>query len=150
MSSTGARTRAWAPLLFALGIRFVGARVARLLAAAFPDIAALMAASVEELVAIDEIGPKVAASVLQFFQHEENRRRIEVLRQAGRAVSSASKVRLQPRFRESDSPVAGKTIVLTGTLERDDQGRRKKASSRHSVLESAARYLARPTIWWRA
>lgn len=98
-------------LLFALGIRFVGQRVGRILAEHFGDLDSLIAADGEQLEAVPEIGPKVAASVMQFFADEHNRQRLETLRAAGVSLT-------QPRAEAAseDSPVAGKTIVLTGAL----------------------------------
>jgi DNA ligase (NAD+) len=112
-------------LLFALGIRFVGARVGRLLAEAFGHLDALASANEETLVAVDEVGPKVAASVLRFFADEHNQRRIETLRSAGVSFE-------QPRTEVAeDSPWSGKTIVLTGTLE---QMTRSDAKARLEAL----------------
>ena len=85
--------------------------MARLLATALPDIDAVMAADEEELVAIEEVGPKVAASVQAFFANPHNRERIETLRAAGMKLTedvTASS--------EQEQPLAGKTVVLTGTL----------------------------------
>lgn len=113
--------RTLAQLLFALGIRFVGVRVAKLLAEHFGHLDPLMGASPDALEGIDEVGPKVAASVRRFFADEHNQRRIEVLRAAGVCFE-------QPKAEavEADSPFADKTIVLTGTLEQMARGEAKK------------------------
>ena len=105
------KQRPLAHLLFALGIRFVGARVARLLAEACGDLDTLQRASADALEAIDEVGPKVAASLRRFFDDEHNQHRIEALRASGLCF-------VQPKTEEpvADSPFAGKTVVLTGTL----------------------------------
>jgi DNA ligase (NAD+) len=99
-------------LLFGLGIRFVGERAALLLARHFGHLAALAAAPVEELEAIYEIGPVVARSVRDWFDHEENQRVVARLEQAGVRMAEDS----------AASPVAqtlkGQQFVLTGTLER--------------------------------
>ena len=110
---THSRERGLARLLFGLGIRHVGERVAALLAARYGTITALAAASTEELAEINEIGPVIAESVCQFFANEENRHTIERLRAAG--------VRLEvmtPADTGTASPqvLAGKVFVLTGTL----------------------------------
>ncbi len=70
-------------VLFALGIRFVGETVAKKLAAKFSTIDLLAKASLEELIAVDEIGEKIAISVQNYFQEPENHRIIEKLKQAG-------------------------------------------------------------------
>lgn len=97
-------------LIVGLGIRFVGSVAAADLARHFGSLDAIMAASEAELVAIDGIGPVVAASVVQFFGREENRRVVEKLRAAGLRLTAGA-----PRQRASDG-LAGKTFVLTGTL----------------------------------
>jgi DNA ligase (NAD+) len=110
-------------LLFALGIRFVGARVGRILADHFGDLDPLLAASSEELEEIPEVGPKVAESVLRFFGDEHNQRRLATLREAGITTT-------QPQAEVVESPLAGKTVVLTGTLvemTRDDAKRQLEA-----------------------
>jgi DNA ligase (NAD+) len=100
-------------LLYAVGIRFVGERVATLLAEHFGALEAVAAASAEELEAVEEVGPKVAGSVVAFFADAANRARIERLRAAG--VRTTALRRRQPR---GDSPLSGKTVVLTGALDR--------------------------------
>lgn len=98
-------------LLHAIGIRFVGERVARILADHFLHLDSLMAADRARLEQLDEIGPKVADSVATFFEDEDNRARIEALRGHGVKLTQP-----EPEVASSDSPVAGKKIVLTGTL----------------------------------
>jgi len=97
-------------LIFALGIRHVGERAAKLLAARFGSIDRLAGATEEELTAIPDIGPKIAASVVDFFVTPENRRVIERLAAAGVSMQAAAVAGPQP--------LAGKTFVLTGALER--------------------------------
>jgi DNA ligase (NAD+) len=106
------RERGLARLLFALGIRFVGERVGRLLAEAFESLEELIAADEEKLVALPEVGPKVAASVLAFFSHPRNCERIERLREAGVQLFS----RRAAVAEDEDRPLGGKIVVLTGTL----------------------------------
>lgn len=96
-------------LIYALGIRHVGERAAKVLAEHFADLDRLMRASYEELVAIPEIGPTIAESVITFFAQEQNRRIVEKLKAAG-VNTTASGAAGGPR------PLAGKTFVLTGTL----------------------------------
>ncbi len=103
--------RTLANLLFALGIRFVGVRVAKILAEHFRHLDRLIAASPEELQAIDEIGPKVAASIRLFFEDPHQSQRIEALRAAGVSFEQPGDDSVR-----SDSVLSGKTLVLTGTL----------------------------------
>lgn len=97
--------------LFALGIRFVGERVAAILAEHYDSIDQLVRAEPAELEEIPEIGSKVAESIVIFFQQEENLRVVEKLRDAG--VSLEAKRR---RPRAGGGPLGGKQFVLTGTL----------------------------------
>ncbi|BCJ87129.1 NAD-dependent DNA ligase LigA [Effusibacillus dendaii] len=104
-------------LIFGLGIRFVGEKAAKLLAGHFGTLDRLMQADIEELVTVPEIGIKMADSIKQFFNQEDTLEVIEKLRRAGvnfnyhRPVITAS----------DNSPFAGKTFVLTGTLEAMDR-----------------------------
>jgi len=95
-------------LIFALGIRFVGERAAKLLAKRFESIEALMDATTEQLIEVSEIGPSVAESVTFYFAVEANRARIMKMLQLGLAPSFTSSV--------TGSRLAGKNIVVTGTL----------------------------------
>lgn len=118
-------------LLFALGIRFVGERAARLLAEHFGELEPLAAASAEELQRIPEIGPKVAESVVAFFADPGNRERLEKLRRHGLAMRQT---RRRPVV--AAGPFAGKTVVLTGTLQHST---REEASA---LLEAAGAKIA--------
>lgn len=100
-----------ARLLYALGIRHVGTRIAQVLAGAFGSAEAIAAASEAELTAVNEIGPIVAASVAAWFRDEANRKLIDRLREAGVSME-APKVVV-----DAAAGVAGKTFVLTGKLE---------------------------------
>lgn len=96
-------------VLFALGIRFVGETVAKKLAAAFKHIDAIAKASYEELIAVDEIGEKIAIAVQQFFQDEKALATIERLKQAG----------LQFEIEEvelASNKLEGKTFVVSGVF----------------------------------
>lgn len=105
------KQRTLAHLLFALGIRFIGVRVAKILAEHFGHLDALATASSQELQAVDEIGPKVAASLRRFFEDPKQQQRIEALRRAGVCFEQP-----QSAAANTESAVAGKTLVLTGTL----------------------------------
>ena len=121
---TESKGRGLARVLFGIGIRHVGANVAALLASHFGSIAALVAASEEDIAAIDGIGPKIAASVVEFFSIPENVAVLERLREAG--------VKLEEERAADERPqtLAGLTFVLTGALEtytRDAAGAALKA-----------------------
>lgn len=104
------KTRSLERLVFALGIRHVGERAAKLLAERFESLERLMEASEDELVGVAEIGPVVAASVRAHFSDPANRARIERLVAAGVAPTFEKK--------QSGNALAGKTFVVTGTLAR--------------------------------
>lgn len=102
-------------LLFGLGIRFVGAKAAKTLAAQFETIDQLMDASYEELIAVNEIGDKMADSVVRYFAEKEVQDLISQLKALGLNVTY-----LGPSLRnvsKTDSPFLDQTIVLTGKLE---------------------------------
>jgi DNA ligase (NAD+) len=96
-------------VITALGIRFVGERTANFLAEAFGSMDAIEHASLEELQLAEEVGPKVAEAVVQFFSEPGNRELVSRLRQAGLQFFYAS-------TRPKAGPLQGKTLVITGTL----------------------------------
>lgn len=98
-------------VLFALGIRHVGATVAKRLVRAFGNIDAIMNASVSDLMAVDEIGERIAASVNGFFATPHNREIVEKLRAAGLKFEIEEEV-LQGRT----DILAGKSIVISGVF----------------------------------
>jgi len=104
------KTRPLARLIFALGIRHIGEFAGRVLARAFGDLDALAAASEEELVAIDGIGPEMAAALHAFFADDANRELVNDLLAAGLEPGQ------QAAGGGGDDRLAGKTFVLTGTL----------------------------------
>jgi DNA ligase (NAD+) len=95
-------------VIYGLGIRFVGERTAQFLAEHFGSMDALMNAKEEELLEVNEVGPRIAESIAEFFQEPENRRLVERLRKAGLTFAGKKK--------ERGTKLAGKTFVLTGTL----------------------------------
>jgi len=97
-------------LIFALGIRYVGERTAQILAGHFESMDILAQASLEELMELDDVGPKVGESLVFFFQQPGNRALIESLRAAGLNLISALEKDIGER------PLEGKTFVLTGSL----------------------------------
>lgn len=104
------KSRGLARLLSGLGIRFVGAQNAAILAGDFGSIDALAAAGEDELLRSEGIGPEIASSVVLFFAQAPNRAMIARLEAAG--VDTTAPL----REREPVGPLAGKTLVLTGTL----------------------------------
>ncbi len=99
-------------LLVGLNIRHVGSHVAQVLARAFGSIDALAAASEDEIDAVPEIGPEIAATVAEWFAEGENRALIEKLRAAGVRMADE-----RTAAEEGPQPLAGLSIVLTGGLE---------------------------------
>lgn len=98
-------------VLFGLGIRFVGEGVAKILAENFPSIKELSSASQEELEHIEGIGPRIAESVIRFFNDKHSLKLVKRLSDAGVQMKSEKKKAI------SHSTLSGKTFVLTGGLE---------------------------------
>jgi DNA ligase (NAD+) len=105
-------------VIYGLGIRFVGERTAQFLAEHFGSLDAIMNASAEELEEVNEVGPRIAESIVEFFGDEHNRKLVGDLRKAGLTFSGKKK--------EKGTKLAGKTFVLTGTLERHTRDEAKK------------------------
>ena len=99
-------------LLFALGLRHVGERAAKVLAARFGTMEAIAAADLDTLLAVPEVGPKTAASVRAFFDTAAAAALVKRLAASGVRMTAE---KAQARSAET-SPLAGKTIVLTGTI----------------------------------
>ncbi|MBI4596128.1 MAG: NAD-dependent DNA ligase LigA [Candidatus Tectomicrobia bacterium] len=106
-------------LLFALGIRHVGQRAARLLAQNFPSMEDLYKTEREDLQAIPEIGPTIADSVVMFFSQDQNKRLLERLKTAGLKTGTERKV-------ATSEKLAGKQFVLTGALKDFTRDQAKK------------------------
>lgn len=100
-------------LIFALGIRHVGSGTARLLTEKYKSIDALLEAQADELLEVDEIGPKSAESIANFFAQQRNRDLIEKLRQGGVKMEMAV-----VEEAAADTSLAGQTFVFTGSLEK--------------------------------
>jgi len=105
-------------VIYGLGIRFVGERTAQFLAEHFGSMDALMEATEEELQQVNEVGPRIAQSILEFFAEAKNRDLVRKLRDADLKFSGKKK--------ERGTKLAGKTFVLTGTLERYSRDQAKK------------------------
>ena len=106
---SASKGRGLARLLFALGVRHVGERLAQTLAARYRSLDALAAAGEEDLVEAEDVGPKVAESILFFFAQKENRELVRRLRESG-VEDKASEGPAGPK------PLAGEVFVITGTL----------------------------------
>jgi DNA ligase (NAD+) len=105
-------------VIYGLGIRMVGERTAQFLVEHFGSMEALEHASVEELQNVDEVGPRIAESIVEFFSIPANRKLVEHLGQAGLAFKGKKK--------ERGTKLAGKTFVLTGTLTKYTRDEAKK------------------------
>ncbi|NOZ06150.1 MAG: NAD-dependent DNA ligase LigA [Chloroflexi bacterium] len=107
------KNRSLAQLITALGIKFVGATVAELLAQHYSTLDDLLAASPEELEAIEGLGPHTAGSIVDWEQREHNRQVVAKLRQAGVKLGETGRA---PAPSPGDRPLDGLTFVITGTL----------------------------------
>ena len=115
-------------LVYGLGLRHVGERTAELLAERFPSIDALAAASTEQLEEVEEVGARIAESILAFFRSDRNWDLIKRLRRHGLRLEEEPP---PPGASAADSAVVGRTFVLTGTLSRmtrDEASARIKAA----------------------
>jgi len=101
-------------LLIGLGIRHVGEKAAKIVSEEFGTMEAVMATTEEQLVAIHEIGDKMASSLVEYFSNEDARAVIERLAEVGVNMTYKGK---KIEVAVGDNPFAGKTIVLTGKLE---------------------------------
>src|SRR5713101_1207156 len=95
-------------VIYGLGIRFVGERTAQFLAEHFGSMDALMKAGEEGLQEVDEVGPRIAQSIVEFFQEPKNRALVKQLQDLGLRLTGVKK--------ERGTKLAGRTFVLTGTL----------------------------------
>jgi DNA ligase (NAD+) len=105
-------------VIYGLGIRMVGERTAQFLAEHFGSMEAIEQASAEELQNVDEVGPRIAESIAEFFSVAANRKLVQRLHDAG--------LTLQGQKKERGTKLAGKTFVLTGTLEHFTRDEAKK------------------------
>ncbi len=119
----GSKSNPLPHVIAALGIRFVGERTAVFLAEAFGSLDAIASASVADLQRAEEVGPKVAESVYQFFREPHNRDLVERLRAAGLMFTYES-------TRPKSGALRGLTFVLTGTLPSLSREQAKEAIER--------------------
>ena len=116
----------FARVIFALSIPFVGETTAKVLARSLHDIDTLMSAPAEQLASIDEIGPKIAASVVSFFADERNRVIVERLRSAGLQMSLSSE-----EMAGHSTRLEGKKIVISGVFARHSREQYKAMIEQH-------------------
>ncbi|MDP2853248.1 MAG: NAD-dependent DNA ligase LigA [Smithellaceae bacterium] len=124
--------------IFALGIRHVGERTAKLLAGHFGSMENLMQADVTELTLLNEIGPEIAQSIVEFFAEDKNRKVMEKFRRAG--------VSPQIKVSSSNAVLHGKSFVFTGTMESMGRNEAKTlvenlGGSIHSSVTSKTSYV---------
>jgi DNA ligase (NAD+) len=117
------KKRDLAAFVFALGIRHVGEQLARILADHFGTLDALATASAEDLIQVEDVGPTVAESVVFFFAQPENIELLRRLREAGLDFRPEAK-------KGGPKPLAGRTFVLTGTLEKFERDEAKERIER--------------------
>ena len=113
-------------VVYAIGIRFVGETVAKKLAYAFKDIDSLMNATKEELIAVDEIGERIAESVIKYFADERNRSLIEELRIEGLQLKLS-----EERISMFSDTLSGLSIVISGTFEKHSRDEYKSLIEQH-------------------
>lgn len=111
-------------VLFGLGIRYVGETVAKKLASAMGNINHLMEASMEDLILVDEIGDRIAESVIQYFSDPKHREGIERMKQAGLQFTAAEKVSL-------GDGLSGKTMVISGVFAKHSRDEIKSMIEAH-------------------
>lgn len=113
-------------VLFALGIRFVGETVAKKIAKAFRSIDALMSATLDDLIHVDEIGEKIAQSILLYFANEKNRALIERLREAGLKLEAD-----ETDYSGYTDKLQGKSIVISGVFAHHSRDEYKEMIEKH-------------------
>lgn len=120
-------------VVFALGIRFVGETVAKKLAYAFKNIDNLSVATYEQLIAVDEIGDRIAHSVLEFFADKKDNEIVERLKNYGLQMQLSDE-KLAPK----GSSLQGKTIVISGTFAKHSRDEYKSIIEQHGGKNSGS------------
>jgi len=134
------QTRGLARVLNGLGIRHVGPRVATILTDRFGTIGRLMAATVDDLAAVDEIGPVIAATVYEWLASDDGREVIEGLTGVGVLLEAP-----QGTAPAADGPLVGKTLVVTGTL--DGSSRDAAEAAIRAAGGRASASVSKKTDW---
>lgn len=113
-------------VIYGLSIPYVGDTVAKKVAKAFPDIDTLMAATFDELSATKDIGPRIAESIIEYFNNPRNRRMVERLRRVGLQMSMP-----ETEEGETSDRLGGKTFVISGTFSRHSRDEYKDLIERN-------------------
>lgn len=134
-------------VLFALGIRFVGETVAKKVAKAFRSIEALASTNLDDLIHVDEIGEKIAGSIIQYFANEKNRILVERLRQSGLKLEAD-----EEDLSGYSDKLKGMSIVISGVFARHSRDEYKALIEKHggkNVGSISKRHLSfwLETIW---
>lgn len=137
-------------VLFALGIRYVGATVAKRLARAFGDIDSLIAATIPQLTAVDEIGERIATSVKAYFEKPANMELVARLREAGLKFSLEEEV-----TSNRTDILAGKSIVISGVFTHHSRDEYKEIIEQNggknvSSVSKSTSFILTVRIWGRA
>jgi DNA ligase (NAD+) len=115
----------WARVLSALGIRMVGETTAKKIARRFPDIEQLKQASIDQLIAIDDVGEQIAQNIIAYFDDENNQQIVNRLHEAGlQMVSEEEEVQLSTKL-------AGKSIVISGVFSQHSRDEYKQMIEAH-------------------
>ncbi|WP_280750914.1 MULTISPECIES: NAD-dependent DNA ligase LigA [unclassified Parabacteroides] len=120
-------------VLFALGIRYVGETVAKKLAYAFHTMEALEAAPLEALIEVDEIGERIAQSVLAYFADEKNRQMVDRLKEEGLQMAIA-----EEKLAGRSNKLSGLTIVISGTFTKHSRDEYKAMIEQHGGKNSGS------------
>lgn len=113
-------------VIYGLSIPYVGDTVAKKVAKAFPDIDTLMSATFDELSATKDIGPRIAESIIEYFNNPRNRRMVERLRRVGLQMSMP-----ETEEGETSDRLGGKTFVISGTFSRHSRDEYKELIERN-------------------
>ena len=120
-------------VLYGLGIRFVGETVAKRLVSAFHSIEALEQASLEDLAAVDEIGERIARSIIAYFADERNRTLVNRLKEYGLQMSVA-----EEKLANRSEKLKGLSIVISGTFARHSRDEYKAMIEQHGGKNSGS------------
>jgi DNA ligase (NAD+) len=113
-------------VLFALGVRFIGETVAKILAKAYKSIDALMVATVDQLTEVNEIGDRIAQSLVDWFHISENRMLIECLRAIGLQFELS-----EEQLAGTSDKLAGLSIIISGTFQKHSRDELKDLIEKH-------------------
>ncbi|HVN59491.1 MAG TPA: NAD-dependent DNA ligase LigA [Bacteroidales bacterium] len=119
-------------VLYALGIRHVGETVAKTLSREFPSILELMNAGIEKLTEVREIGPKIAGSIMGYFDDHENRQIVD------RLIASGLKFESERQVRTSGGALEGRNIVISGVFIKHSRDEYKELIEKHGGKNSSS------------